>query len=76
MAALRGYVASLLENLRSLTDKTVVLVTHRKAALSICDRVLRFTESGIEDVTGALAQGRAEREVVACGSSSSHTTAC
>lgn len=41
----------LLENLRSLTDKTVVIVTHRNAALSICDRVLRFTESGITEVT-------------------------
>ncbi len=37
----------LLENLRSMTDKTVVIVTHRPAALSICDRVLEFTESGI-----------------------------
>ena len=37
----------LLENLRLLTDKTVVIVTHRPAALSICDRVLRFTESGV-----------------------------
>jgi ATP-binding cassette subfamily B protein len=33
-----------------MTDMTVVIVTHRKAALSICDRVLRFTEAGIEDV--------------------------
>lgn len=41
----------LLRNLRSLTDQTVVIVTHRKAALSICDRVLRFTETGVEDVT-------------------------
>lgn len=41
----------LLQNLRALTDMTVVIVTHRKAALSICDRVLRFTEAGIEDVT-------------------------
>ncbi len=37
----------LLENLRSMTDKTVVIVTHRKAALSICDRVLQFTETGV-----------------------------
>ena len=37
----------LLENLRTMTDKTVVIVTHRLAALSICDRVLSFTESGI-----------------------------
>jgi ATP-binding cassette subfamily B protein len=37
----------LLENLRRLTDKTVVIVTHRPAALSICDRVLEFTETGV-----------------------------
>lgn len=37
----------LLENLRSMTDKTVVIVTHRSAALSICDRVLEFTETGV-----------------------------
>ena len=36
----------LLENLRSMTDKTVVIVTHRPAALGICDRVIEFTENG------------------------------
>ena len=41
----------LLENLRTMTDKTVVIVTHRPAALSICDRVLEFTESGVIDKT-------------------------
>ena len=41
----------LLQNLRAMTDMTVVIVTHRKAALTICDRVLRFTETGVEDVT-------------------------
>ena len=41
----------LLQNLRSMTDRTVVIVTHRPAALSICDRVLRFTEEGVLDVT-------------------------
>ena len=41
----------LLQNLRAMTDMTVVIVTHRKAALGICDRVLRFTETGVEDVT-------------------------
>ena len=40
----------LLENLRRMTDKTVVIVTHRKAALSICDRVLHFTEKGVEEI--------------------------
>lgn len=38
----------LLENLRSMTDKTVLIVTHRPAALNICDKVLNFTENGIE----------------------------
>ena len=32
----------LLENLRALTDKTVVIVTHRAAALEICDRKIDF----------------------------------
>ena len=34
----------LLRNLQSMTDKTVVIVTHRPAALSICDRVIEFAE--------------------------------
>ena len=38
-----------LENLRSMTDKTVAIVTHRPAALEICDRVLSFSENGIAD---------------------------
>lgn len=37
----------LLENLRKMTDKTVLIVTHRPAALEICDRILKFTENGI-----------------------------
>ncbi len=40
----------LLGNLRSMTNKTVVIVTHRPAALDVCDRILRFTENGIEDI--------------------------
>lgn len=35
----------LLQNLRSMTDKTVVIVTHRPAALEICDRVIDFTNT-------------------------------
>ena len=30
-----------------MTDRTVVIVTHRPAALEICDRVLEFTENGV-----------------------------
>ena len=40
----------LLENLRRLTDKTVITVTHRPAVLSICDRVLHFTENEVKEV--------------------------
>jgi ATP-binding cassette subfamily B protein len=40
----------LLQNLRALTDRTVVIVTHRPAALEICDRVYRFTERGVEEI--------------------------
>ena len=39
----------LLDNLRSMTDKTVLIVTHRPAALDICDKIIRFTEKGIEE---------------------------
>lgn len=46
-----GTEKRLLENLRNMTDKTVVIVTHRKAALSICDRVLAFTENGVREVS-------------------------
>lgn len=38
----------LLKNIKNLTDKTLLIVTHRPAALSICDRVVHFSEGGIE----------------------------
>jgi ATP-binding cassette subfamily B protein len=34
----------LLDNLRTMTDRTVVIVTHRPRALEVCDRVIRFGE--------------------------------
>ena len=39
----------LLHNLRSMTDKTVVIITHRPAALEICDRVIDFGNTGTEN---------------------------
>ena len=39
----------LLSNLREMTDRTVVIVTHRPAALEICDRVVEFTEKAFAD---------------------------
>ena len=36
----------LLDNLRAMTDKTVVIVTHRPSALAICDKVIEFAEEG------------------------------
>ena len=37
----------MLQNLRQMTDKTVVIVTHRPAALEICDRVIEFDDNGV-----------------------------
>lgn len=34
--------ARLLDNLRSMTDKTVIIVTHRPAALDITDKIITF----------------------------------
>lgn len=44
----------LLENLKKLTDRTVLIVTHRKMALGICNRIIeivdgRFTEKEQRD---------------------------
>lgn len=36
----------LLNNLRRMTDRTVLIVTHRSAALKICDRVICVSEEG------------------------------
>lgn len=38
----------LLENLKQLTDKTVLLVTHRLKALSICNRQLHFEDGNVQ----------------------------
>ena len=40
----------LLENIRALSDKTCLIVTHRPAALDIADRVLVVENKGIFDV--------------------------
>lgn len=40
----------LLKNLREMTDKTVIIVTHRMTVLSICDKILNFTARGVEEV--------------------------
>ena len=44
----------LLKNLRDMTDKTVIIVTHRPAVLDICDKVLSFTEDGITVTPGKV----------------------
>ena len=33
---------ALLNNLKAMTDKTVIIVTHRMAVLSICDKNIDF----------------------------------
>lgn len=35
--------AKVLDNLRSMTDKTVIIVTHRPAALEITDKIIHFS---------------------------------
>ncbi len=37
----------LLENLRSMTDRTVIIVTHRMAVLSICDQCIHMEPEGV-----------------------------
>ena len=39
--------ARLLGNLRAMTDKTVIIITHRLAVLSICDKNIAFGQQGI-----------------------------
>lgn len=39
----------LLFNLRSMTDKTVLIVTHRPAVLEICDRQVEMGENGLTE---------------------------
>ncbi|MBO4452559.1 MAG: ABC transporter ATP-binding protein [Clostridia bacterium] len=38
--------SDLLNNIKKLTDKTVVIITHRKAALEVCDKVYNVTKEG------------------------------
>ena len=45
-----------LSNLRQMTDRTVLIVTHRPAALSFCDRVIRFSEAGMTEETARKEQ--------------------
>lgn len=40
----------LLANLRAMTDKTVIVVTHRPAVLAICDKRLEMTEEGMRTI--------------------------
>ena len=60
-----------LNNLKNLTDRTVVIVTHQKAVLSVCDRVLAFTkdEDRTADETGAVPRAQI-REVQKAGTES------
>ncbi len=39
----------LLENLQTMTDKTVIIITHRPKALELCDKVIQFENGGIND---------------------------
>ena len=38
---------TVLDNLKSMTDKSVLIVTHRMKALEICNKVAHYTEQGV-----------------------------
>lgn len=38
-----------LRNVHEMEDKTVIIITHRPAALSICDKILHFGEDGVSE---------------------------
>ena len=42
--------ARVLENLKACQNRTVIIVTHRKAALGICSRVLRMQEGRVREL--------------------------
>ena len=42
--------AKVLENLKELKNRTVIIVTHRKAALDICNRIVRMENGQISEV--------------------------
>ena len=44
--------AKVLENLRQLKNRTVIIVTHRKAALDICNRIVEMEEGRIREHNG------------------------
>ena len=41
--------AKVLENLRQCNDRTVIIVTHRKAALNICNRIVEMENGRIRE---------------------------
>lgn len=47
--------ARLLKNLRAMTDHTVLIVTHREAALDYCDQQVSFEKPGNESQNGTKA---------------------
>lgn len=40
----------LLNNLRKMTDKTVLIITHRPAALNICNKIIKCTEKSFYQI--------------------------
>lgn len=44
--------ARVLENLRQLKNRTVIIVTHRKAALDICNRIVEMENGRIREIYG------------------------
>ena len=50
-SALDGKTESrLLENIKNMTDKTVLLIAHRPAALEICNKIYDVSDNGINQI--------------------------
>ena len=45
--------AKLLENIGAMRDKTVIIVTHRRAALAICDYILHIEDGRMTRIEGS-----------------------
>ena len=38
---------NVLENIKSMTDRTIIIISHRPAALELCDKVYELRDCGV-----------------------------
>lgn len=47
----------LLKNLKELTDKTIIFITHRNTSLSVCDKILHLENGNFENIKNKIIIG-------------------